>query len=388
MHRSVYHGSRRGKGWRTERQRILWLIKGLARGGAERLVSVMAPRLQRSRYDVCVAYLLPEADAFVPDLRSSDVEVVCLDAGRSVEPGWPRRLRALLRDEPFDIVHTHSPMPAAVARVLSPRRTRLVHTEHNMWDVYRASTFVANAVTYHRNDVVFAVSDRVADSIERPWWSRMGRTPDVEVLLHGVDPDTAPRGPEARARARTALALAPDALVIGNVANFSPKKDQHGLVEAFAMVRSEVPGVTLLLIGMGPLEEELRATVTSQGLDDAVRFLGSRDDVPALLPALDLFVLSSRYEGLPISLLEAMAAEVACVSTRVGGIPEALRDGVEGRLVPPSNAAALAAALTDLLKDSNKRAALATAGQRRVAAEFSIDGAVERTHERYAQLLA
>jgi len=369
-----------------DRQRVLWLIKGLARGGAERLVSVMAPRIDRTRFEVEVAYLLPDADAFVPDLLRGGVRVHCLQAGRNVEPGWPARLRQLLRDGRYDIVHSHSPLVGSVARLVAPRGTRHLYTEHNMWGVYRGPTFALNALTYHRNELVFTVSDGVADSVQRPRWANISRMPPVEVLLHGVDAANAPRGSAARGRARELMGIAPETPVIGNVANFSPKKDHHTLLDAFAQVREAVPEALLLLIGMGPLEAELRTRVASEGLEDSVRFLGSRDDVQELLPALDLFVLSSRFEGLPISLLEAMAAEVCCVSTSVGGIPEALRDGKEGALVAPGSHERLAAMLATLLNDPGKMDALASAGRQRVEQGFSIGRAVRTTEAGYVRV--
>jgi glycosyltransferase involved in cell wall biosynthesis len=153
------------------------------------------------------------------------------------------------------------------------------------------------------------------------------------------------------------------------------------------MTSQQVSGVQLLLIESGPLEDELRRDVVERDLGDTVRFLGSRDDVPALLPALDVFVLGSQFEGLPISLLEAMAAEVACVATSVGGIPEALTDRVNGRLVPPGDPVALAQALTDTLTDHEARNAMAAAGHADVSKEFSIERAIIRTQALYDELL-
>jgi glycosyltransferase involved in cell wall biosynthesis len=194
-------------------------------------------------------------------------------------------------------------------------------------------------------------------------------------------------GPAARVSAREGLDLPPTQPVVGTVANFTPKKDHAGLLEALGTVREVVPDVLWLMIGSGPLEAELRRKATSLGLDANVRFLGSRDDVLDLLPALDLFVLGSRFEGLPISLLEAMASEVPVVVTTVGGIPEAVTDGVEGRLVPPVDPQVLAVAVTDLLHDPARRATMGTAAATRVRADFSIARAVHRTEELYDQLL-
>ena len=367
--------------------RILWLIKGLDRGGAERLVTLMAPRVDRTRFEIDVAYVLAEADGFVAQLAANEVTTVCLAARRNVEAAWPRRLRALIKDRDYTLIHTHSPLPAIPARLLSGRGRRLVHTEHNVWGSYRWPTYAANALTYARNDAVIAVSEGVAASIRRPRWARLGSQPSVQTLLHGVDPDSAPRGPAARAHARAQLGLDEQRPVIGKVANLSEKKDHRGLLTAIQRVREQVPDVLLILVGSGPLEDALHDEVAARDLGSTVRFLGSRDDVAMLLPALDLFVLGSRFEGLPIALLEAMAAEVACVATEVGGIPEAITDRMEGRLVPPGDPAALADALVELLLDADGRAELAAAGLARVTSEFSIERAVQRTEELYEHVL-
>ena len=367
--------------------RVLWLTKGLGLGGAERLLTLTAARIDPARFEVEVAYLLPWKDAFVSELERAGMRTVCLGGSRGTDPRWTLRLRRLLRTRNYAIVHTHSPVPAAAARLLARSPTRLIHTEHNVWDRYRRPTYVANALTYPRNDAVIAVSDGVAESIRRPRWVPR-RYPRVETLLHGVEPDSAPRGSEARVAARRDLGIDESVPVVGTVANFTPKKDHLGLLEAFERIRTRIPEAVLLLVGSGPLEEDLRADVTSRSLNGQVRFLGSRDDVPALLPALDVFVLGSRFEGLPISLLEAMAAEVACVSTGVGGIPEAITDGVEGRLVPAGDPSALADVIIEMLHDRECRASLAAAGRARVEAEFSIQRAVRRTEEIYTDALA
>lgn len=366
--------------------KVLWLIKGLGLGGAERLVATMASRFDREAFRIEVAYLLPWKDAVVPELESQGIEVTCLRASRTFDLRWIVRLRRLMRRGRFDIVHTHSPVPAVAARLLAPRDTRFVHTEHNVWERYRAPTRLANAGTYARNAHAYAVSDGVAASIKVPRWAP-GTPPSMSTLLHGVEPDGVPQGPEARQAARATLGVG-DGPVIGTVANFTPKKDQATLLDAFDRVRRSVPDVTLVLIGSGPLDAELRQEVDRRGMQAQVTFLGSRDDVPEILPAFDVFTLSSRYEGLPISLLEAMAAEVVPVVTRVGGIPEAVTDGLDGRLVPPGDAAALATALAEVLSDEVRRDALASAARERVVTAFSIDGAIDEMADLYGGLLS
>jgi glycosyltransferase involved in cell wall biosynthesis len=365
--------------------RILWLTKGLGRGGAERLLVSAAKRLDRSRFELEVAYVLPWKDALVPDLEHLGVRVHCLDGSRALDGRWIPRLRRLVRQGRFDLVHTHMPYVALGARTISSRRVRIVHTEHNTWEHYRWPTRWANRLTYSRNSAVIAVSRAVAASVRpvtvvRTW-------PPVFVIHHGAElPGSAPPTPKSRARARITLGLPEDALVVGSVGNFTPKKDHRTLLEATARAALQHDGLQLVLVGSGPLERALRDATRSLGLMDRVVFAGSRDDVAELLPAFDVFALSSRNEGLPISLLEAMAAGVPCVATSVGGVPEIVTDGDEGLLVAAGDAAALSGALSTLLGTPGLRDATA-ARAAQTARRFDIIQAVRRIEDVYWDVL-
>jgi glycosyltransferase involved in cell wall biosynthesis len=369
----------------TAPRRVLWLAKGLGRGGAEQLLATGAVHLDRTRFEVEVAYVLPHKDALVEQLQSSGVPVHCLGGPAGGGAAWVLRLRRLLRDGRFDVVHTHMPVPAVAARLLAGRRTALVHTEHNVWQRYRRPTRWANALTYRRNAAVVGVSEAVVDSIAA--WARPGAPSTVEVLLHGVDHRSLFLGAAARTRARAALGLAADDLVVGSVGNLTAKKDQRTLLAALALVRRRHPRARLVLVGTGPLERELRDETTRLGLDDAVMMTGMRDDVPALLPGFDVFCLSSRHEGLPISLLEAMGSEVAAVCTDVGGIAQALRPEVDGLLVPAGDPLALAGALDRVLGDPDLRARLALSAAERSRA-FDVAVATRRMEDLYDEVLA
>ncbi|GAA4992652.1 hypothetical protein GCM10025734_21050 [Kitasatospora paranensis] len=173
------------------RRRVLWLAKGLGRGGAEQLLLNCARHADTGRYEIEVAYVLPYKDALVPALEAAGVRVHCLGAA----PGalWPVRLRGLLAERRYDLVHSHMPIPAVAARLsaFGRRAPRLVHTEHNVWERYRTATRWANALTYRRNDAVIAVSHAVAATI-----GRRRPAPDwVTVVHHGPDLAGAPEGP-------------------------------------------------------------------------------------------------------------------------------------------------------------------------------------------------
>jgi glycosyltransferase involved in cell wall biosynthesis len=232
---------------------------------------------------------------------------------------------------------------------------------------------------------VIAVSHAVAVSIRPPPFVRTW--PPVYVIHHGADLSAnGTLTPESRARARRALGLREGALVIGNVGNLTAKKDHRTLLEAAARTASHHDEIQVVLIGTGPRERAVRDDARSLGLIDRVVFAGSRDDVAQLLPAFDVFALSSRNEGLPISLLEAMTAGVPCVATSVGGVPEVIDNGNQGLLVPPGDAIALADALSTLLRAPELRNAI-SARAAQTARRFDITAAARRTEAVYRDAL-
>jgi len=362
---------------------VLIVIKGLGRGGAEQLLLSGVPYLDTASYRYQFAYLLPWKDSLVPELTAAGFAVHCLEGARG--PGWAGRLRALVRREGIGLVHVHSPVAAAGVRAVAGRRTRVVYTEHNLWDRYHPATWAANLATFPRNDHVFAVSETVRQSIRYPGPLRLLPMPPLETLHHGLDPAALPI--PGRDGVRAELGIPEDAPVVGSVANFKAAKDHATLLRAAAQVRQAIPSVRFVLVGQGPLEAETRRLAGQLGLDQTVVFAGFRTDATRLMAGFDAFALSSTYEGLPIALIEAMAVGCPAVVTRVGGTPEVVTDGVHGFLVPPRDPAALAAGLTRLLGDRALRDGLGQAAAAR-AQDFDIRTAVRRMEQVYARLLA
>lgn len=362
---------------------VLLLIKGLGRGGAEQLLVSASRHLDTGRFRYEVAYLLPWKDALVGALGAAGLPAHCLDGGRGV--GWVGRLRDLVRDRRFDVVHAHSPIPAVAARAALPRAVRNVYTEHNLWPRYHRATYWANLLTFGRNDHVFAVSDEVRASIRYPRALNGLRRPPVETLYHGLDWSAIPPA-ASRDEARAELGIPADAAVVGTVGNLTPKKDHATLLAAAAELRRSVPDLRVVVVGTGPLENDLRRRCRELDLDDTVLLTGFRQDALRLMGAFDVFVLSSRYEGLPIALLEAMAVGLPVAVTRVGGNAEVVTDGTEGTLVPAGDPRRLAEAVSRLLGDGPLRRRLGEAARRR-AAGFDIRAAVRRMEDVYGELV-
>jgi glycosyltransferase involved in cell wall biosynthesis len=256
-----------------------------------------------------------------------------------------------------------------------------MHTEHNVWPRLHRLTYWGNVLTHRRNTAVIAVSQAVAASVRPPRLMPWLLSCPVDVVLQGIDASQFRVTPERRAESRGRLGLG-DEPVVGTVGNLTAKKDHRTLLAAFAELRDSYPSARLLVVGTGPLEAELREFTALLGLAEAVTFLGMRDDVGDVLAALDVFVLSSTHEGLPIALLEALAAGLPCVVTAVGGIPEVLQDGREGYLVPAGDPSAMVVAIGKVVEDAQLRHDM-SARAVDTAANFDLAPAVRRTAELY-----
>jgi glycosyltransferase involved in cell wall biosynthesis len=367
------------------RQRILLLIKGLGRGGAETLLVGTARHFDPVRFEYHAAYLLPWKDALVEDLEACGVQVHCLQGGRGTR--WVGRLLRLIRALRVRVIHAHSPVPAIPVRLLvrGPDRPAIVYTEHNVWESYHPLTRLGNAATFARNDHVFAVSERVLRSFQppRPWSFR--RAPPAEVLYHGIDP-AAVRIWGSGEGVRGELGIPPEAPVVGTVGNLRADKGHRFLLEAAPRIREVVPDVRFVFVGHGGMVDELRRRSRQLGLDRTVIFAGYRPDAARLAGAFDLFCLPSIHEGLPVSLLEALALGKPAVVTDAGGMPEVVEHGVEGLVVPPRDPHALEEALISLLRAPEDRRRMGEAASRR-ASRFDIRLAARRCEEVYEELI-
>ncbi len=357
------------------RVRVLFVVGNFVAGGAERHLLELWSRLDRGRFEIEIACFRNEGQ-FAPEVEALGWPVRDLGVGRRIY--GPTGLRGLLRlcrvasDFRPDVIHGYLFGPNLFA-VLAGRMTgvpRVVVAKRNV-DAFETPRQVALQGWIHRNATqVTSVSHAVAESVVA-----LGVPRDrVTVIPNGVD---AARFASARASAE--IASTNGTKVVGSVGCLAPRKDYGTLLEALALlaVRRSFRAV---LVGDGPERAALEAKARALGLADRVAFLGERPDVERLLPAMDVFVLSSREEGIPNALLEAMAAGRPAIATAVGGNAEVLRDGETGWLVPPASPERLAAALEEALADPVEARRRGDAARRAAFSDLSIDAMV-RQHE-------
>ncbi len=359
---------------------VLWVIKGLGPGGAERLLVSMAAAHDPQVATFECAYVVPWKGHLVPDLEARNVPCQCVSHARR-DLRWPLRLARLVRSGRFDVVHVHSPLPGSVARLAArtmkaSRRPQVFTTEHNAWGTFRAPTRWLNRLTNRGDRHTFAVSAEVARSLRGPVVERS------TVLTHGIDLETARAAFAKRAERRAEFGVAEGELLLATVANFRAQKDYPTLLAACARMRQRGVPFRLVAVGQGPLEAEMRALHAQLGLGEQVQLLGYRADAVDVLAAADVFVMASKWEGLPVALMEATALGLPCVLTEVGGMPDAL--GADGaRWVPPADPGALADALAEVGADDALRARLA-ARSAAAAAQFDVARAARAIEHHYA----
>lgn len=368
-----------------QRARILWLVKGLDPGGAELLLSMAAKVRDQERFDYEAAYVLPWKNGLAGELEASGVPVHCLQGGPEWDIRWVRRLRHLVRERQFDVVHIHSPYVAGLARpalkmLPTASRPRIVYTEHLPWPGYVWPTRLLNRMTFALNDKAVAVSNSVRESVPSSLRAK------VQVVIHGVFAERMRQQSLARDDVRTELGIEAGELVVGTVAHLRRQKGYPVLLEAARQVIDSGLAVRFVAVGRGPEQSEIRSLHRQLKLDDRFFFTGFRSDAVRVMSAFDIFVLASWNEGLPVTVMEALTLGIPVVATAVGGTPEILTSGVEGLLVPPGRPDELAKAIDVLAGDPDRRRQMAEAAVRR-APTFDIRAATRTVEATYRSLI-
>ncbi len=362
--------------------RLLVVINNLGLGGAERLLCDQL-RNGQGRWEtrvVCLDSLGPLAE----ELRAQGIPVSNLRLRVRWDPRAIPRLRAQFSAWRPDVVHLHLPRSAFFGRLASLGMAhRVVYTEHNTWDGYPAISRRLNAVTYKLNTKVVAVSSPVKSWVLRELGPRI--SPKLVLIPNAVDVASLQRRAPGRAEARRLLGLEASDLVIGNVANLFLRKGQSYLLDAARAVIARVPRARFVLVGAGDQEARLKAQAQAFGAADRIIFAGPVREAFRLMPAFDVFCLSSIAEGMPVALLEAMSLGVPAVSTDVGGIPDVIVPNETGVLVPAGDRDRLGQALIRMLTDEDFRRATGQASRARILKDFSMDKFVESYDRVYRQ---
>lgn len=307
-------------------------------------------------------------------------EVISLPMAGDLDVGLIHRLYRVIQRVSPDVVHLHSRIGADVMGGIACRVAGVPVVHSRRQD--NPESRLAVALKYRLHDRVIAISKAIGEVLlsEGLPRTKLACVPDAIEITPWLE------HPE-RSWFEETFSLPGGSLVMGVIAQLIPRKGHHLLIEAMPLILRECPDVRVLFFGRGPLEASLKAMIRDRDLTDRVALGGFRDDLQRILPCLDLVVHPALMEGMGVSLLQASCAGVPIVASRVGGIPEAVQEGVTGYLVPPSDVSALAEAIIELLKSPDRRRAMGLSGRQWVESYFSEDRMVEGNLAVYQDLL-
>lgn len=341
-------------------QQVLYLLEGLFRRGIKNIL-------------VC------RKSTAIARAAAPFAEVRAISMGGDLDFLLIARLLRLIRQIQPDLVHLHSRIGADVMGGIAARWAG-VPVVHSRRQDNPESPWVV-ALKYRLHDRVIAISEEIGKVL----LSEGLPADKLRCVRTAVDPRPFRVCPDRPWLCRE-FELPEESLLIGVIAQFIARKGHRFLLATLPRLRERFPNLHVLFFGKGPLESQLKRSVQRFGLSGHVHFPGFREDLPRILPCLDLVVHPALREGLGVSLLQAASASLPIVASRAGGIPEVVRDGINGLLVPPGDVEALENAITMLLADPETARRMGQQGRELIEREFSVEGMVEGNLAVYHEL--
>ena len=368
------------------RKKILHMVEALDTGGLERILATIVLGLDRNQFDVRV-WCLARGGAIADELRQQGVAVEVLGISSYHHPARIFALARLMRKEGFHVVHTHGYFAGTLGRLaaLLSGSCVLIHHVHSTYHEYhrrhRCIEKILSCFTYR----VVCVSEAVRNFV----MTREGIRREKTFVVPNGSPEPLPADMQADiGMERQLLGIGNQEQVIVTVASLTANKGHGILLDALGPVMEKTPDVSLLVVGDGPLREELTEKARALGMAPRVIWAGLRKDVFRLLRLSDLFVLPSLYrEGLSLAVIEAMAVGLPVVCTNLSGMSELVRHPESGLLVPPGDAAELSGAISSLLGDSSRRKQMGRNGREIYERNFTSERMIRRIEGIYDQCL-
>lgn len=357
---------------------VLHLTETSDTGGAENMFISLVENLDKNRYK-SIACLL--GDGWLKtQLRARGIETIVVPQRHSFDFPWLFRLARLLKDRSIHVMHAHEFAMNVYGSILSKMTgipiVTTVHGKNYYWEKWRRRLAYRFAA---RQSTMVAVSEDLKQFLIQRVTIPAG---NIRVVHNGIDFHRY-REMNRENSIRGELGIDAKQPIIGTVGNLFAVKGQIYLLRAGKRVAKIFPDLVLLVAGEGEELSSLEEEADNLGIRGNVKFLGFREDVPSLLQAMDVFVLPSLSEGLPLSVLEAFALQKPVVATNVGGIPEIVKDGSTGYLVPPKNPEALAEKILMLLRDPQKAANIGQAGRKRAEEAFGLEQMIRKYQSLY-----
>jgi glycosyltransferase involved in cell wall biosynthesis len=377
---------------------VIFVVDGLGLSGKTRTMAFVAEHLDPDRFRSIVCTFGDESSILVKHLNASGIPIHHIACRDGIDWRAPFRLAKLMRSFHCDVVQCYNPRPilygGLAARLAGVRGTVGFLSAFACQVPDRTYGFLPQPLTTtsRRNVLRNRLAARLMRylvTVSAPLGKRFCEfnglaTDKLRIIPYGADLSAVEKvSAQEAAGFRRELGFRPDEILIGSVGRLVEQKDYPTQIQAFAKAASQVPGLRMVLAGAGPLEAELRQMVHELKVADRVSFIGHCEQVPTLLRCLDIFVLASKFEPFGVALLEAKAAGVAIVATRVNEIPEILSDGESGLLAPAEDPASMARLFVSLALDAGMRTRLGKQAQAEARERNSLAAVVNGYQDLY-----
>jgi len=365
---------------------VLHIIKSLGRGGAEVLLPETLSIHDKKKYEFHYIYFIPWKFQMVEEIQKHGGRVTCFSANNNFKIILQaRKVAAYVKEHHIQLIHCHLPWAGFVGRIVGKMTgVPVVYTEHNKWERYHKLTYYLNKISFNVQDRVIAVSEDVANSIRKHHHSER---PVIQVVSNGINVEKYASSYEAARDIRKELNIAPDATVIGTVSVFRKQKRLDIWLELAKALHDKHPKTHFIIVGDGILKNEIHEKSESLQTQGYVHFVGLQTETRPYLQAMNIFMMSSEFEGLPIALLEAMSMGCMPACTAAGGIPELVKDNINGILVPVDEPGKMVERLDDFLQQPEQVKALGNAARKTVTESFSMQKMVNELETIYTDLL-
>jgi glycosyltransferase involved in cell wall biosynthesis len=363
--------------------KIFLIIKSLGRGGAEHLLVETLRLINREKFEFEVAYFLPNKNQMVRQINNLDVPVHCFNIASNLEILLNRNyLISYITRKKFDIIHAHLPWAGIAARMVTSRiDSPVIYTEHNIQERYHPVTRLINKLTFNHQKEVFAVSNEVLSSVQK----NIKPSVPVSLLLNGVDTEKYKPTNSPTLDLRAKLRIKNGDLIIGTVAVFRKQKRLDIWLKLALRIHNEFPNTFFLILGDGPEEAKIRRIIKKSNLR-SIFLPGRLSEVAEWVSLMDIFMITSKHEGLPIALLEAMSMKTPIVTTDAGGIKEIVRNGIEGFIYPVDQWSDMINGLRELIVDGELRIRIGDSARKRICENFSLANMVSQLETHYLRI--
>jgi glycosyltransferase involved in cell wall biosynthesis len=365
---------------------VLHIIKSLGRGGAETLLPETLAQHNKEKFQFHYIYFLPWKGQMVDAIKQAGGIVSCFSAKNNIAIiSKAFKIAAYVKKHNIKLIHCHLPWAGIVGRLVGKLTgVPVVYTEHNSWERYHKFTYLLNKFSFSSQEQVIAVSADVAKSIKSRY---SGHKPYIDVVLNGINTEKFSPDQPVNRNIREELKIPKEATVIGLACVFRKQKRVPVWLEIAKQLHSRFPTTHFIIAGDGPLKAEIDAKASELGTNGFVHFVGLQAEIKPYLKAMDIFMMTSEFEGLPIALMEAMSMGCMPACTSAGGIGELINNDHNGVLVPVSDPMQLVTNLSEYLQDPSRITKMGMLARETVIDRFSMQQMVDQIETLYDNLL-